>query len=243
VSRDFMTNESSRRPAKKIAGARVTANAGKRNFRMHQILQRPPRRNSSSHQVTERQCCRQCRSKLPAPTDIPQYAFCTPFCWQQFYRGRCLVCEEPIRRRAEHQKACIRRECKNDLRRYPHLYQCPQKGRGSQNVVTPLRSADKTGTKMSLRACRASALQWRASAGRIVGPAHVLAAEVFGGRDWRPTVSGGGVAIEIGRLRQRTLVDRDNNWIDWPVATNEAAHPEPRNDGLGIPASLRRRAL
>jgi len=34
-------------------------------------------RNSSSHQATERQRCRQCRSKLPAPTDIPQYAFCT----------------------------------------------------------------------------------------------------------------------------------------------------------------------
>ena len=162
---------------------------------MHQILQRPPRRNSSSHQVTGRQCCRQCRSKLPAPTDIPQYAFCTPFCWQQFYRGRCLVCEEPILRRAEHQKTCIRRECKNELRRYPHLYRLRKGIQGSQNVVTPLRSADKTGTKSALASNR----------GRIVAPAHVLQVELFD-RTWESRISTGGVPIQVGRLRQRTLV-------------------------------------
>ena len=152
-----------------------------------------------SDQSELRQRCRNlgCRARLKEPTDIPQYAFCTPFCWQQFYRRRCLVCEEPIRRRAEHQKTCIRRECKNELRRYPHLYQLRFGTQGSQNVVTPIRSADKTGLKMRLAA---------GQAGRIVGPAHVLAIEVFGGRDWRPAVSSGGVPIEVSRLRPRTLM-------------------------------------
>jgi hypothetical protein len=41
---------------------------------------------------------------------------------------------------------------------------------------------------------------------RILAPADVLAIEVWGGRDWRPAVSSGGVAIETARLRARTLV-------------------------------------
>jgi hypothetical protein len=34
----------------------------------------------------------------------------------------------------------------------------------------------------------------------------VLEIEVWGGRDWQPAVSSGGVAIEIGQLRARALV-------------------------------------
>jgi hypothetical protein len=109
-----------RRLANKMPG-RSARDAGKRIFHMAEIT---PARDECNK--SDRRRCRQCRGKLPTPTDIPQYAFCTPFCWQQFYRRRCLVCEEPIRRRAEHQKSCIRRECKNELRRYPHP---PQKCR------------------------------------------------------------------------------------------------------------------
>jgi hypothetical protein len=43
------------------------------------------------------------------------------------------------------------------------------------------------------------------SSHRILGPAHVLAVEVFG-RSWQPAISGGGVAIEVGRLRCRALM-------------------------------------
>jgi len=64
---------------------------------------------------------------------------------------------------------------------------------------------------------------FRFNGAKISGPAHVLAVEVFGGRDWRPAVSSGGVAIEVGRLRQRTLVDRDSDWLDWPAATDGGA--------------------
>src|SRR5262245_33174643 len=39
----------------------------------------------------------------------------------------------------------------------------------------------------------------------ILGPADALAVEVFD-RVWKPAVSSGGVSIEVGRLRTRTLV-------------------------------------
>jgi hypothetical protein len=45
------------------------------------------------------------------------------------------------------------------------------------------------------------------SSHRILGPAHVLNAEVFG-RVWQYMVSNGGVAIEVSRLRARALVER-----------------------------------
>jgi hypothetical protein len=44
------------------------------------------------------------------------------------------------------------------------------------------------------------------STARILAPADVLTVEVWGGRKWRPTITSGGVPIEIGRLRERALV-------------------------------------
>ena len=154
---------------------------------------------------------RQCRSRLKEATDNPRRAFCTRFCFDSFYRKRCRVCERDIdtdpqtgrrRQRLDQRKFCGRR-CKNEARRFPHLYTdpFPPYGQRSGNSKNP----HKTGLKTRLKAGRASALQWRASAGRIVGPAHVLAVEVFN-RDWRPTVSSGGVPIEVSRLRPRTLM-------------------------------------
>jgi hypothetical protein len=43
------------------------------------------------------------------------------------------------------------------------------------------------------------------SSTRILGPADVLAVEVFD-RAWTPTISSSGVPIEISRLRRRALV-------------------------------------
>jgi hypothetical protein len=39
----------------------------------------------------------------------------------------------------------------------------------------------------------------------ILGPAAVLACELFD-RKWQPTVSSGGIAVEISRIRPRALV-------------------------------------
>src|SRR5262249_6232876 len=41
----------------------------------------------------------------------------------------------------------------------------------------------------------------------IIGQKHVIAAEVWGGREWTPMVSSDGVAIGVSRLRQRALVE------------------------------------
>jgi hypothetical protein len=46
------------------------------------------------------------------------------------------------------------------------------------------------------------------SSHRILAPAYVLACEVFGGRGWRHATSTGGVAVEVGHLRSRALIER-----------------------------------
>ena len=152
-----------------------------------------------------RHYCRnkQCRSRLKDPTDNPRRAFCTRWCHQSFYRSRCVVCEDQFRRRSSSQKVCGHHECKRELRRFPLAYTFLVPS--AQKCAAGSKNPHKTGLITRLKAGRASALQWRASAGRIVGPAHVLAVEVFN-RDWRPTVSSGGVPIEVSRLRPRTLM-------------------------------------
>jgi hypothetical protein len=55
------------------------------------------------HQQT-RTYCRRCRSKLPAPVTNMREAFCARGCHTSFYRHRCMACERPMERKAEHQK-------------------------------------------------------------------------------------------------------------------------------------------
>jgi hypothetical protein len=45
----------------------------------------------------------------------------------------------------------------------------------------------------------------RGQRSRIVGPAHVLQVELFD-RAWQAAVSSDGVALEVGKLRQRALI-------------------------------------
>ena len=100
-----------------------------------------------------RHCCRHCRSKLPEPTDTPRRAFCVRGCFTSYYRSRCVVCEQPFRRKAEHQKTCIAQKCKAEARRFPAAYSWPKKpemGACTQNDATPLRSAHSTGVKTGL---------------------------------------------------------------------------------------------
>jgi hypothetical protein len=71
----------------------------------------------------ERHYCRnpRCRSKLPAPVANLRDAFCTKGCHKSFYLHRCLVCEGPLERKAEHQIVCGKRKCRNALRAGPGL--------------------------------------------------------------------------------------------------------------------------
>ena len=55
---------------------------------------------------TTRHYCRNthCRAKLAAPVDNEHHAFCTSGCHAIFYRHRCLVCEDAMRRKRDDQR-------------------------------------------------------------------------------------------------------------------------------------------
>jgi hypothetical protein len=103
--------------------------------------------------IALRHQCRKCRTKLAEPTDNPRRAFCCRGCFGSFYRSRCVVCEEPIRRKTEWQKTCISRECKAEVRRFPAAYSWPERQTASSSSdasKAPLE-AHFTGLKGALR--------------------------------------------------------------------------------------------
>jgi hypothetical protein len=151
--------------------------------------------------VALRHRCRNlhCRMKLKAPVENERHAFCCRGCFNSFYRSRCLVCEKDIsldpltgerRDRSSRRKFCGRK-CKAEAVKFPHTYQHPTK------ATTGSRSARFTGLKSAHK--------------RILGPAYVLDAEVWGGRIWQPAISSGGVAIQRSRIRPRALVETFRN--------------------------------
>jgi hypothetical protein len=74
----------------------------------------------------ERVRCRnqRCRCKLAHPTDNDHKAFCSRYCFEQFYFWRCKVCEEPIKkgRRRKQPDHCHDHRCRKAFRRYPHAF-------------------------------------------------------------------------------------------------------------------------
>jgi hypothetical protein len=114
----------------------------------------------------------------------------------------CECCGRKVERKSRQQRHCSRR--------------CRQKANYAQKVrrgvfSTPTTPDTALPTAPPKKALDSNALQ-RAktlSSTRIIGPARVIAAEVFN-RDWQAAVSSDGVAIEISRVRQRALVDTEN---------------------------------
>jgi len=103
---------------------------------------------------SERVRCRnqRCRSKLATPTSNDHKAFCTPYCYQQFYNWRCKVCERPILKgkRRKYPNHCHSAECRRDFRRFSDTFSYPKSpamNGGSQAPNYDLRSAHKTGVK------------------------------------------------------------------------------------------------
>jgi hypothetical protein len=102
-----------------------------------------------------RHYCRnpKCRSKLPAPVTNEREAFCCRGCYTQFYRRRCVICEQPMERKTERQKICGKRRCINALQ--------AAKGLGRYHVaidtVSPPKKVDSIGSKLPLRTDRAPA--------------------------------------------------------------------------------------
>jgi hypothetical protein len=87
--------------------------------------------------------------KLKAPTDNEHHAFCTPGCHAAFYRARCLVCEDPMKRKREGQKIKSgHSRCAAEYRKFPRAYDYPRaenakKGADSQIANESFRNADK----------------------------------------------------------------------------------------------------
>lgn len=99
-----------------------------------------------------RQRCRnqRCRSKLPVPTDNHRKAFCSRYCYDQFYNWRCRVCETPIQkgRRRRQPDTCIDHHCRKEFRHYPDAFSYPS----SQTFNYDERSAHFTGPKSAIEA-------------------------------------------------------------------------------------------
>ena len=101
-----------------------------------------------------RKRCRnlRCRMKLPVPTDNEHHAFCTPGCYAGFYRSRCLVCEESMRRKREGQKIKSgHHRCAAEYRKFPRAYDYPRaenakKGADSQIANESLGNPHEIGT-------------------------------------------------------------------------------------------------
>jgi hypothetical protein len=93
-----------------------------------------------------RHYCRnpRCRMKLKAPVENERHAFCCTGCYTQFYRSRCLVCEERLRRKNEQQRfGSGHAICRNEYRRFPHVYdwKSPNRDHPTGNARVGGRSA------------------------------------------------------------------------------------------------------
>src|SRR6516225_8949424 len=101
-----------------------------------------------------RKRCRnlRCRMKLPVPTDNEHHAFCTPGCHAGFYRARCLVCEDSMKRKREGQKLKSGHgRCAAEYRKFPRAYDYPraenaEKGADSQIANESLGNPHEMGT-------------------------------------------------------------------------------------------------
>jgi hypothetical protein len=121
---------------------------------------------------SERVRCRnqRCRSKLPVPTANEHKAFCTPYCYSQFYSWKCKVCENPIQkgRRRKVTDHCHDRRCRRDFRRYPDAFSYHRSHISNYGS----RSAHFTGVKSALKSDRAPA--WVQIAGPPIDPINLM---------------------------------------------------------------------
>ena len=124
-----------------------------------------------------RHMCRnpKCRMRLPTPVSNEREAFCCRGCHTSFYRKRCLVCEEQMVRKTEHQRICGKRKCNNALRAGSGF------GRylSASNVVSPSKKPVNKGPEPALRTDRGVAWAIAANRSHVYAPRWVIEA-VFG---------------------------------------------------------------
>jgi len=112
-----------------------------------------------------------CRMKLPEPTENLHHAFCTPGCHASFYRSRCLVCEEDMRRKSGRQRfGSGHKTCEQEYRRFPRVYDLPKRETLPDPISCTIdsRSADSTGLKIGIERPRHRALRhWAWHSGEL----------------------------------------------------------------------------
>jgi hypothetical protein len=123
-------------------------------------------------QVRIRHFCRNphCRSKLAAPVDNKHHAFCTPGCHAVFYRSRCLVCEDPMRRKREEQRfKSGHNTCKKEYQRFPLVYDLLESILATTLAEIDsrhLETLDSSGSKVDPCAVLPRKMFWREKKGR-----------------------------------------------------------------------------
>jgi hypothetical protein len=107
----------------------------------------------------------------------------------------CPVCKRRVDRQMRGQRYCSRR-----CRQKANYAAKVARGDFSTHTTALPTTHEKNKNKLKVLQ-RAKSL----SSNRILAPAHVLDAEVFN-RHWQPTVSSGGVMLQVSRVRARALV-------------------------------------
>jgi hypothetical protein len=108
-----------------------------------------------------RRRCRnpRCGAKLERETSNPRNAFCCRGCFEQHYRKLCLVCERPLRRKAEQQRFCSSK-CKFACRRHPERFLGVW-----ANVPAAQRTPPTSARKSGLKTRAKGRPTWRIGAG------------------------------------------------------------------------------
>jgi hypothetical protein len=107
----------------------------------------------------------------------------------------CPVCERRVDRQMRGQRYCSRR-----CRQRANYAAKVARGDFSTHTTALPTPPEKNKNKLKVLQ-RVKTL----SSHRILAPERVLAVELFD-RSWKPGISSGGVAVEVGRLRARALV-------------------------------------
>jgi|SRR5215472_7429386 len=106
----------------------------------------------------------------------------------------CASCGRQVARQARQQRFCSTR-CRDAAR---------TRIRAPATTLAPVKNNERTAVFAHGPPEKPNVIN-RAQI-RIRAPRHVLDVEMWGGRPWQDAVSGGGVAIQISRLRRRALV-------------------------------------
>jgi hypothetical protein len=110
----------------------------------------------------------------------------------------CAHCSRSVRRKSRQQRFCGRK--------------CRVSAHRAKTAIRPLKihsryphSGDETKVRKKAKDSNGLRDRFSRSTPRISGPASVIEAEVYAGRNWQRVVSSDGVEVEIAWLRPRAL--------------------------------------